>query len=78
MSVISSGIRRKAKRKGIAYEFLFMKVNGRQLEEITKFIESGIIKVILDKVYPFEQTNEALEYIQRGHAEDKVIVKIKE
>ena len=78
LSAISSGIRRKAKRKGIAYEFLFMRANGRQLEEITKLIESGIIKTILDKVYPFEQTNEALEYIQRGHAKGKVVVKIKE
>lgn len=78
LSVISSGIRRKAKRKNIAYEFLFMRANGRQLEEITKLIESGIIKTHLDKIYPFEQTNEALEYIQKGHAKGKVVVKIKE
>lgn len=78
LSVISSGIRRKAKRKGIAYEFLFMIANGYQLEEITKLIESGVIKIVLDKVYPFEQTNEALAYIERGRAKGKVVVKIKE
>lgn len=78
LSAISSGIRRKAKRKGIAYEFLFMRANGRQLEEITKLIESGIIKTLLDKVYPFEQTNEALRYLEKGRAKGKVVVKIKE
>lgn len=78
LSLISSGIRKKAKKKGINYEFLFMTANGRQLEEITKLIESGVIKTILDKVYPFEQTNEALEYIERGRAKGKVVVKIKE
>ncbi|MFV0469105.1 MAG: NADP-dependent oxidoreductase [Dysgonomonas sp.] len=78
LSLISSGIRRKAKRKGIAYEFLFMRANGRQLEEITKLIESSIIKTLLDKIYPFEQTNEALRYLEKGRAKGKVVVKIKE
>lgn len=78
LSLISSRIRKKAKKKGINYEFLFMTANGHQLEEITKLIESGVIKTILDKVYPFEQTNEALEYIGRGRAKGKVVVKIKE
>lgn len=78
LSLISSGIRRKATRKGIAYKFLFMRANGLQLEEITKLIESGIIRTHLDKIYPFKKTNEALEHIQRGHSKGKIVVKIKE
>lgn len=41
LSLISAGIRRKAKRLGIDYSFLFMKANGKQLNEISKLIEQG-------------------------------------
>lgn len=75
--LISLGIYRKAKKRGIDYKFLFMRANGRQLEEITKLIESGIIKIVIDKTYPFKEANDALNYLEKGHAKGKVIVKIK-
>jgi len=54
-----------------------MKGNGSQLAEITKLIEAGIIKPVIDKVFPFEETNEALEYVETGRSRGKVVVKIK-
>ncbi|WP_449437666.1 zinc-binding dehydrogenase [Pedobacter steynii] len=54
-----------------------MKANGAQLKEITKLIESGIIKPVVDKVFTFEQTNEAFAYINSGRAKGKVVVKVK-
>jgi len=75
--MISSKVRKKAKQHNVDYSFLFMKANGAQLEEITKLIESGIIKPIVDKVYPFEQAQEALEYVESGRAKGKVVLKIK-
>ncbi|GAE83522.1 NADP-dependent oxidoreductase [Bacteroides reticulotermitis] len=77
LSLISFGIRRKAKKRGIVYEFLFMRASGRQLEEITKLVESGVIKTVLDRVFTFEQTNEALAYLEKGRAKGKVVVNIK-
>ncbi|WP_223585352.1 NADP-dependent oxidoreductase [Sphingobacterium sp. GVS05A] len=76
-SLLSSGIRRKAKKKGVDYQFLFMRADGKQLEEITKLIDNGIIKIVVEKVYPFSQTNEALNHVARGRAKGKVVVKIK-
>ncbi len=77
LSLISFGIRRKAKKRGVDYEFLFMRASGRQLEEITKLVESGVIKTVLDRVFTFEQTNEALAYLEKGRAKGKVVVNIK-
>ncbi|WP_426276979.1 NADP-dependent oxidoreductase [Chryseobacterium sp. S-02] len=77
LSILSSGVKRKAKRKEIDYQFLFMKSSGKQLEKITKLIEAGIIKTVIDKVYPFSQTNEALNHVASGRAKGKVIVKMK-
>ncbi|MBK9335783.1 MAG: NADP-dependent oxidoreductase [Lewinellaceae bacterium] len=77
LKVLSSGVRKKAKRLGVDYSFLFMKADGEQLSQITKLIESGIIKPVMDKVFPFEQTNEALAYVEAGRAKGKVVVAMK-
>ncbi|GEC72713.1 NADPH:quinone reductase [Flavobacterium flevense] len=77
LSLISSGIRKKAKKLGVNYSFLFMKADGTQLSQITSLIESGAIKPVLDKVFPFEQTNDALAYVESGRAKGKVVVRVK-
>jgi NADPH:quinone reductase-like Zn-dependent oxidoreductase len=77
MSFLSFGIKKKAKRLGVNYSFLFMRADGDQLTEITSLIDAGVIKPVLEKVFPFEQTNEALAYVEAGRSKGKVVVKIK-
>ncbi|MES2797607.1 MAG: NADP-dependent oxidoreductase, partial [Bacteroidota bacterium] len=48
--LLSSGIKKKAEKLGVKFQFLFMKAEGKQLGEITKLIEAGIIKPVIDKV----------------------------
>ncbi|MET0463499.1 MAG: NADP-dependent oxidoreductase [Chitinophagaceae bacterium] len=72
--LLSAGIRKKAKRLGVNFSFLFMRAQGEQLSQLTKLIESGVIKPVMDKVFPLEQVNEALAYIESGHAKGKVVV----
>ena len=77
MRLLSFGIRTKAKRQRVSYSFLFMRANGHQLNEITSLIESGIIRPVIDRVFPFEATQEALTYIEAGRSKGKVVVKVK-
>lgn len=77
MRLLSLGIRRKSKRRGIGYSFLFMTANGGQLEKITALIEAGHIRPVMDRIFPFEKTNEALDYIQTGRAKGKVVIAVK-
>jgi len=77
MNLLSFSVRRKAKNLGVNFNFLFMKADGKALHEITKLIETGVIKPIIDKVFSFEQTNEALTYVESGRAKGKVVVKVK-
>ncbi|WP_279212877.1 NADP-dependent oxidoreductase [Delftia acidovorans] len=77
MRLLSSGIRRRARGRGIDYSFLFMRANGGQLREITRLIEAGAIRPVVDKVFAFESTNEALAYAEAGHAKGKVVIKIR-
>ncbi|WP_425647066.1 NADP-dependent oxidoreductase [Agrobacterium leguminum] len=77
MRLLSFGIRRKSKRRGIGYSFLFMTANGGQLEKITALIEADRIRPVMDRIFPFEKTNEALDYIQTGRAKGKVVIAVK-
>jgi NADPH:quinone reductase-like Zn-dependent oxidoreductase len=77
MRQLSSSIRRKSKRRGISYSFLFMTANGGQLAKITSLIEAGDIRPVMDRVFPFESANEALAYVEAGRAKGKVVVTVK-
>ena len=77
LRLMSAGIRRKAKRVGVDYSFLFMRADGEQLERITKLIEDGTIRPVVDRTFPFEKLNDALAYIEAGRAKGKVVVTLK-
>lgn len=76
MRLLSFGIRRQARRRGIRYSFLFMRASGEQLRQIASLIEAGTIRPVVDRVFPFEATNEAMEYIETGRSKGKVVVKL--
>lgn len=77
LSLISLKVRKKAKQQGVTFSFLFMRAQGDQLSRITELIELGIIRPVIDKVFPFEQTNEALTYVETGRTKGKVVIKVK-
>ena len=77
MRLLSSGIRRKARGRGVGFSFLFMRANGSQLREIARLFDAGVVHPVMDRVFPFESTNEALAYVEAGRAKGKVVVKIK-
>lgn len=76
MKLLSSGVKKKAKRLSVSFSFLWMRAQGNQLSQITSLIDSGIIHPVIDKVFPFEATNEAMAYVESGRAKGKVVVKI--
>ncbi|HYV61958.1 MAG TPA: zinc-binding dehydrogenase [Bryobacteraceae bacterium] len=77
MGALSYGIRAKAKRRQAQYSFLFMRASGQQLTEITALIDDGIIRPVVDRVFPFASTKEAMAYVEAGRARGKVVVSLK-
>ena len=77
MRLLSNRIRKSAKRHRVTYSFLFMKPSGDQLREIGALIDSGAIRPVVDRVFPFESAKEALAYVEQGQAKGKVIVKVR-
>ncbi len=77
MIALSRKIRGLAKQRNIEFSFVFMKANGQQLRQITTLIDAGHIRPIIDRVFPFAQTNEAITYVESGRAKGKVVIKVK-
>ena len=77
MRFLSYRIRQQAKRRRVSYAFLFMRASGEQLREITSLIDAGLIRPVVDRVFPFESTKEALAYVETGRAKGKVVVKVR-
>lgn len=73
----SFSARRKAKSRHVTFSFLFMKANGDQLRDIAALIDAGHVQPVVDKVFPFRSTNEALAYVETGRAKGKVVIKVK-
>lgn len=76
MRLLSYRIRKKSQRHRVSFSFLFMRANGNQLREIGRLIDSGTIRPVVDRVFPFESTNQAMAYVETGHAKGKVVVKV--
>ncbi|MFC8193868.1 NADP-dependent oxidoreductase [Streptomyces sp. NPDC057298] len=75
VAVLSAKVRRQAKRLGVTYSFLFMKASGDQLRELTALIDAGKIRPVVDRVFPFNETLQAMEYVEKGRAKaGKVVV----
>ncbi len=69
-----SGLDRMARKQNKEYHFLFMRADGKQLEEITKFVESKNIRPSIDSTFEFKDINAALTKVDTGHSKGKVIL----
>lgn len=62
---------------GAGYSFLFVHSDGSQLAELGELLGAGQIRPMIDRVFPFEQTKDALAYLETGRARGKVVVQIR-
>jgi NADPH:quinone reductase-like Zn-dependent oxidoreductase len=69
-------VTKAASKMGAIYRFLLMSPNGAQLKELAKLYESGSIKPVIDKTYNFDDSIKALDYLAKGRARGKVVVKV--
>ncbi len=77
MRLLSHRIRSKAKQRGVDYTFLFMRADGDQLGEITALVESDALRPVIDRVFPFQQTESALAYVESGRTKGKVVIEMR-
>jgi NADPH:quinone reductase-like Zn-dependent oxidoreductase len=72
--LLSGRTRLRARRHHVRYSFLFMKASGEQLRAIAALVDAGTLRPVMDRVYPFMSTKEAMGYVESGRAKGKVVV----
>ena len=77
MRLLSAGVRRRARALQVGFSFLFMRASGSQLREVTRLVEAGAIRPVVDRVFSFESTNDAFAYVESGRAKGKVVIKVR-
>ena len=76
LRIKANKITKAAKNKKALYRFFLMSPNGKQLEELGKLYKTKTIKPVNDNIYQFKDSIAAIEYLAKGRAKGKVVVKI--
>lgn len=74
MGLLSHKVRKQARKLGVSYSFLFMQANGDQLRELGALYDAEHLRPVIDKTFPFDQTLDALAYVEQGRANGKVVI----
>ena len=74
MALLSRKVRKQARKLGVRYSFFFMQANGAQLRELAALYDAGELRPVIDRTFPFDQTLEAMAYVEQGRANGKVVI----
>jgi len=74
--LLSRRVHRLARAQDVEYLFRLVYPDGGQLAEIGALLQTGTIRPVIDKVFPFDHAKEALAYLEEGRAKGKVVVSI--
>ncbi|MDT0168516.1 NADP-dependent oxidoreductase [Pseudarthrobacter sp. BRE9] len=76
VAVLSSKVRRQARKLGVSYEFLFMRASGDQLRRISTLVDDGVLRPVVGEVFDFDDTPQALESLATGGIRGKAVITI--
>lgn len=74
MALLSRKVRKQAKKLGVRYSFFFMRASGSQLADLAALYDNGTLRPVLDRTFPFDETLEAMAYVEQGRASGKIVV----
>jgi NADPH:quinone reductase-like Zn-dependent oxidoreductase len=74
MAFINRKVRAQARKLGVRYSFFFMRADGAQLKTLAALYDAGALRAVLDRTFAFDQTLDAMAYVEQGRAKGKVVV----
>lgn len=74
MWLLSRKVRAQAKKLGVRYAFFFMRADGQQLKTLSALYDAGALRPILDRTFTFDETLDAIAYVEKGVAKGKVVI----
>jgi len=67
---------KEAEKHGVRATFAINEMKAESLSEITKLVDSGELKAVVDTVLPLSEARRAQELIQSGHTRGKIALKV--
>jgi NADPH:quinone reductase-like Zn-dependent oxidoreductase len=67
-----------ADAKDALYRFTRVVPNGAQLAEIVQWCTEGLVKPVIDKIYPFADSKQAFAHLASGRAKGKIVISLSE
>src|SRR5688500_6244143 len=74
LSLMSRKVRARARKLGVRYSFFFMRADGSQLKALAALYDAGTLRPVLDRTFPFDETLDAMAYVEQGRAKGKIVV----
>lgn len=74
MALLSYKVRAQAKKLGVRYAFLFMRADGAQLKTLATLYDAGVLRPVVDRVFSFDETIDAVAYVEQGRAKGKIVI----
>jgi NADPH:quinone reductase-like Zn-dependent oxidoreductase len=74
LALLSYKVRAQARKSGVRYKFFFMHADGAQLKTLAALYDAGTLRPVLDRTFPFDETLDAIAYVEQGRAKGKVVV----
>ena len=76
LRVVGLRVNSRARRAGVNYRFIFMKPLGEELAQIAALISEGVIKPVVDRIFPISECQSAIEYSASGRARGKIVISL--
>jgi NADPH:quinone reductase-like Zn-dependent oxidoreductase len=74
MWLMSRRVRARARRLRVRYSFFFMWADGARLKALASLYDAGALRPVLDRTFPFDDTLDAMAYVEQGRAKGKIVV----
>lgn len=71
---MSRRVRARARKLGVRYAFFFMRPDGAQLRTLAALYHAGTLRPVLDRTFPFDDTLDAMAYVEQGRAKGKGVI----
>lgn len=76
MRWMSRKVEAAARARQARYFRFLTESNGEQLQQVAALVESGAIRPVVDRIFPFDQAVAAFEYLMKGHARGKIVLDV--
>jgi len=74
LSLLSYRVRARARKLGVRYAFFFMRASGAQLKTLAALYDSGALRPVVDRSFPFDDALDAIAHVEQGRAKGKIVI----